>query len=181
PPPPSSSSSSPPHEITADGKLPVLPENAYTLRRYLHGVAEGQSELLHGQALPHESNLDLTGAVDFRKGCYVGQELTIRTEHRGVVRKRVLPCLLYPDHNEGDSTSSTSSNLPDTGVSSSSSSSSSDNFYSLYRPEIAPGLTAATVPVEASIGRVGRKGRSAGKWLRGIGNVGLALCRLETM
>jgi hypothetical protein len=37
------------------------------------------------------------------------------------------------------------------------------------------------VPAEASIGRVGKKGRSAGKWLRGVGNVGLALCRLEIM
>jgi hypothetical protein len=37
------------------------------------------------------------------------------------------------------------------------------------------------VPAEASIGRVGRKGRSAGKWLRGVGNVGLAVCRLEIM
>lgn len=32
-----------------------------------------------------------TTAVDFRKGCYVGQELTVRTYHTGVVRKRIFP------------------------------------------------------------------------------------------
>ncbi|KAK0753122.1 hypothetical protein B0T18DRAFT_385243 [Schizothecium vesticola] len=74
---------------------PTASENTYHLHRYLHGVAEGQSEMLRDVALPLESNLDLMGGVDFRKGCYVGQELTIRTRHRGVVRKRVLPCVLY--------------------------------------------------------------------------------------
>ena len=29
--------------------------------------------------------------MDFRKGCYVGQELTVRTYHTGVTRKRILP------------------------------------------------------------------------------------------
>lgn len=38
-------------------------------------------------------------SVDFRKGCYVGQELTVRTYHTGVVRKRVFPVLIHhPDH-----------------------------------------------------------------------------------
>lgn len=32
--------------------------------------------------------------VDFRKGCYVGQELTVRTYHTGVIRKRILPVIL---------------------------------------------------------------------------------------
>ncbi|KAK4138274.1 Aminomethyltransferase folate-binding domain-containing protein [Trichocladium antarcticum] len=127
--------------------LPLATESAYRLRRYLHGIPEGQAELAHEHALPHESNIDAMGGIDFRKGCYVGQELTIRTEHRGVVRKRVLPWL-----------------------------------GSLYRPVVGDaGVTAEMVPAGASIGRVGKKGRSAGKWLSGVGNVGLALCRLEIM
>jgi len=143
--------------------LPAVPEEAYRLRRYLHGIPEGQSELLREHALPLESNLDLAGAIDFRKGCYVGQELTIRTRHRGVVRKRVLPVVLY----------GAGQPPPDKLA---------------YRPvfgneeeEVGGGLHAEMVPSETSIGRVGKKGRSAGKWLRGLGNVGLALCRLEIM
>ena len=35
-------------------------------------------------------------AVDFRKGCYLGQELTVRTYHTGATRKRILPISLFP-------------------------------------------------------------------------------------
>lgn len=135
-------------------------EDVYRARRYLLGVPEGQGELLRETALPLEGNLDAMGAIDFRKGCYVGQELTIRTKHRGVVRKRVLPVLLYDD---------------DAGV-------SGPPEKLEYRPgPLASGVDAASIPTDTSIGRTGRKGRSAGKWLRGVGNVGLGLCRLETM
>ena len=33
--------------------------------------------------------------VDFRKGCYVGQELTVRTYHTGAIRKRIFPVALH--------------------------------------------------------------------------------------
>ncbi|KUI59322.1 Putative transferase CAF17, mitochondrial [Cytospora mali] len=133
----------------------VADEEVYRVRRYLMGVPEGPAELLREQALPLEGNLDLMGGIDFRKGCYVGQELTIRTKHRGVVRKRILPVMIY-DNNEA-------SEIPQKLE---------------YKPDAAD---AAAIPTDTSIGRLGRKGRSAGKWLRGVGNVGLALCRLETM
>ena len=35
-------------------------------------------------------------AVSFHKGCYLGQELTARTHHTGVVRKRVVPIEVAP-------------------------------------------------------------------------------------
>lgn len=62
--------------------------DAYRRLRYALGVAEG-AELLG--LLPLECNLEGLNAVSFEKGCYVGQELTARTHHRGVVRKRVVP------------------------------------------------------------------------------------------
>lgn len=67
----------------------------YTVRRMLHGIAEGQAEIIRESALPLECNMDMMRGVDFRKGCYVGQELTIRTHHTGVVRKRIVPVQLY--------------------------------------------------------------------------------------
>ena len=36
-------------------------------------------------------------AVSFHKGCYLGQELTARTHHTGVVRKRILPIQVVPN------------------------------------------------------------------------------------
>ncbi|ROW14365.1 hypothetical protein VPNG_03872 [Cytospora leucostoma] len=149
--------------LAAGGLGRVADEDVYRLRRYLLGVPEGPSELLREQALPLEANLDVMGAIDFRKGCYVGQELTIRTKHRGVVRKRILPVVLYDNNNNSESASA--GGIPQ-GLE--------------YRPgSLSTG--AGAIPAETSIGRLGRKGRSAGKWLRGVGNVGLALCRLEIM
>ncbi|KAJ2826156.1 ccr4 associated factor [Coemansia furcata] len=66
------------------------------MRRILKGVAEGVDDFVPGVAVPLECNLDYMGGVHFSKGCYVGQELTIRTHHRGIVRKRLLPLLLGP-------------------------------------------------------------------------------------
>ncbi|KAL9941309.1 ccr4 associated factor [Verticillium nonalfalfae] len=133
--------------------LEQVDEQAYTLRRYLRGVAEGQGEMLREHALPQESNLDYMGGIEYHKGCYVGQELTIRTKHRGVVRKRILPCVLY---NEGDA-------MP---------------TELAYRDE---GVDAGVIPCEAKIESCSKRARNPGKWLSGIGNLGLALCRLETL
>ena len=43
---------------------------------------------------PLECNLDHLKAIDFQKGCYVGQEVTSRVKRRGTVRKRLLPLSL---------------------------------------------------------------------------------------
>lgn len=127
--------------------------DAYTIRRILHGVPEGQSEILRESSLPMEYNMDMGRAIDFRKGCYVGQELTIRTHHTGVVRKRILPVQLYTgDMPTGDS------------------------------PIYDPSTELSLPPAGTNINKVGgRRGRSAGKFLSGVGNIGLALCRLEMM
>ncbi|KAL1917376.1 uncharacterized protein VTP21DRAFT_5032 [Calcarisporiella thermophila] len=75
-----------------------LESEEYTLRRLLFGVPEGIDDLVPGQSLPLESNFDYMGGIDFRKGCYVGQELTIRTYHTGVIRKRIVPVALYREN-----------------------------------------------------------------------------------
>jgi len=59
-------------------------------RRY-HDIPEGVDEIVPMKAFPMEANLDLMGAINFKKGCYVGQELTVRTYHTGAIRKRIFP------------------------------------------------------------------------------------------
>ena len=55
------------------------------------GVPEGAADLTHNRALMLEAGLHLLGAIDFEKGCYVGQEVTARTHYRGLVKRRLLP------------------------------------------------------------------------------------------
>ena len=54
------------------------------------GVAESGSDYALGDAFPHDVLLDQLGGVGFRKGCYVGQEVVSRMQHRGTARRRVL-------------------------------------------------------------------------------------------
>lgn len=63
---------------------------AYREQRIRAGVPEGGLDFTYGETFPHEANLDRLHGVDFRKGCYVGQEVVSRVEHRGTARKRIV-------------------------------------------------------------------------------------------
>ena len=63
---------------------------AWTALRIAHGVAEAGVDYEEGDAFPHDAGLDQTGGVSFRKGCFVGQEVVSRMQHRGTARRRLL-------------------------------------------------------------------------------------------
>lgn len=105
----------------------------YCKHRYEHGVPEGVKDLPPGVALPLESNLVYMNGISFSKGCYLGQELTARTHHTGVIRKRLVPVRL-------------SSPFP-------------------------AGCEESEIVTLA--------GKAAGKYRAGVGDLGLALLRLE--
>ena len=64
---------------------------AYHAMRIGLGVPEGGRDFAYGDAFPHEALFDQLNGVDFAKGCYVGQEVVSRMEHRGTARKRFVP------------------------------------------------------------------------------------------
>ncbi len=69
----------------------------YDAARIALGLADTDADLGSGEFFPHEANLDQIGAVSFSKGCYVGQEVVSRMEHRGLARNRILPVTLGGD------------------------------------------------------------------------------------
>jgi folate-binding protein YgfZ len=58
--------------------------------RIAEGVAESGSDYALSDAFPHDVLLDQNGGIGFKKGCYVGQEVVSRMQHRGTARRRVL-------------------------------------------------------------------------------------------
>lgn len=82
--------------LTELGKRLIVPKGSmphaagYDNWRLSLGVADSD-ELGEDRIFPHEANFDLLHGVDFAKGCYVGQEVVSRMQHRATVRSRILP------------------------------------------------------------------------------------------
>ena len=74
----------------ASSSSDASPADDYHAHRIELGIPEGGKDYDFGDAFPHEANFDLNNGVSFTKGCYVGQEIVARMEHRTVVRKRVV-------------------------------------------------------------------------------------------
>jgi len=67
---------------------------AYEAHRIACGVPRGGIDFAYGDAFPHETNMDHLHGVDFDKGCYVGQEVVSRMQHRGTARTRIVSVLV---------------------------------------------------------------------------------------
>jgi folate-binding protein YgfZ len=69
----------------------TAPFDEYEALRLSLGVPDGSRDLPVEKALLLENGFDELNGVDWKKGCYMGQELTARTKYRALVRKRLLP------------------------------------------------------------------------------------------
>ena len=89
----------PPHlaaEAAADLGATLADAQAYETYRIALGVPRGGADFIYGDAFPHEADMDQLAGVDFDKGCYVGQEVVSRVQHRASARSRVVP-VVYDD------------------------------------------------------------------------------------
>ena len=68
----------------------LVDEAAYEAHRIATGVPRGGLDFMYSDAFPHEANMDRLHGVDFDKGCYVGQEVVSRMQHRGTARTRIV-------------------------------------------------------------------------------------------
>ncbi|HXX08596.1 MAG TPA: folate-binding protein [Pseudolabrys sp.] len=84
----------PPHlaaEAAADIGATFVDAEIYEIHRIALGVPRGGVDFIYGDTFPHEADMDQLNGVDFEKGCYVGQEVVSRVEHRASARSRVVP------------------------------------------------------------------------------------------
>ena len=84
------------HVIVHDSQMPAANGDitAWHKSRIAAGIPEGSIDLIPERALMLEAGLDQLGAVDFEKGCYVGQEVTARMHYRGLVKRRLVPLVI---------------------------------------------------------------------------------------
>src|SRR6202162_5799946 len=83
----------PPHlaaAAAAELGAALVDAGQYEAHRIALGVPQGGLDFSYGDAFPHETDMDQLGGVDFTKGCYVGQEVVSRMEHRGIARTRAV-------------------------------------------------------------------------------------------
>ncbi len=76
--------------VEASGAAPAESDD-YHAHRISHGVPEAGRDFELGDTFPHEACFDQLAGVDFEKGCFVGQEVVSRMQHRANVRKRIIP------------------------------------------------------------------------------------------
>ena len=82
----------PPSEIAKLAE--AASESEWQAHRIACGTPEGGVDFVWGDTFPHEANMDRLNGIDFKKGCYVGQEVVSRVQHRGLARKRVAQVLI---------------------------------------------------------------------------------------
>jgi folate-binding protein YgfZ len=78
-------------EAAADLGASLADADAYDAHRIALGVPRGGQDFSYLDAFPHEADMDQLAGVDFDKGCYIGQEVVSRVEHRATARSRVVP------------------------------------------------------------------------------------------
>lgn len=62
----------------------------YDALRIMNGIVTSGPDFALQDAFPHDVLMDFNGGLSFRKGCYVGQEVVSRMQHRGTARRRVV-------------------------------------------------------------------------------------------
>jgi hypothetical protein len=72
----------------------MVDSTGYDAHRIASGVPRGGLDFIYGDAFPHETNMDRLHGIDFDKGCYVGQEVVSRMQHRGTARTRTVRIIL---------------------------------------------------------------------------------------
>jgi folate-binding protein YgfZ len=77
--------------LAAEIGAELQPQEAFEAHRIALGIPRGDLDFVYGDAFPHEADMDQLHGIDFKKGCFVGQEVVQRMERRNTARTRVVP------------------------------------------------------------------------------------------
>lgn len=80
--------------------------NEYHFKRISLKIPESENDLTYEKSFILEFGFDELNAIDYNKGCYVGQELTARTHYRGEIRKKIFHIVLAQFEKVGGAISS---------------------------------------------------------------------------
>ena len=75
--------------VTKEATKNTASAEEYHQRRIGFTVPEMPDDLVSEESFPLPCNLEEINAIDYKKGCYVGQEVTARSKYRGNIRKKI--------------------------------------------------------------------------------------------
>ena len=90
--------------VLEDNSIQSINENDWILADIKRGLAiidKNNSE----KYIPQMINLDLLEGISFSKGCYTGQEVVARVQHRGKIKQRIFNITIESNSNEIDAQS----------------------------------------------------------------------------
>jgi tRNA-modifying protein YgfZ len=67
----------------------VKSTDSYINDKYRYAVIDGNSDMVFEKSIPIEFGADEMRAIDYQKGCYIGQEVISRAKYQGVIRKKI--------------------------------------------------------------------------------------------
>ncbi len=82
-------------EISKIDQLSEIEEGLYNRDKYKYAITDGNTDLIYDRSIPVEYGAEELNAIDYHKGCYIGQEVISRVKYQGVVRKKIFK--LYSD------------------------------------------------------------------------------------
>jgi hypothetical protein len=82
-------------EASKIDQLAEIAGGLYDLDKYKYAIADGSVDLIYDRSIPVEYGAEELNAINYHKGCYIGQEVISRVKHQGVVRKKIFR--LYSD------------------------------------------------------------------------------------
>lgn len=68
-------------------------KNLYIKDKYEYCIPDGDIDLLYEKSIPVEYGAEELNAIDYKKGCYIGQEVISRAKYQGIVRKKIYKIL----------------------------------------------------------------------------------------